>query len=405
MGREFYGFQRVNTLNSKDPDPMPSIDRLDPSTDPGKNRFVGKYGKYEIESATYPANNHNDHFVRFYINIDDESRLIRENKVTVVGDVDRTDQNRASRGNTSQTRANVLAAGAGGTAGFLAGAQLSRASQNSQVLLKNLQGWKGGVGRAVGGFAANNPKMTRILGAGAGAGVGLLAASTLNLTKTLKRLGATITLYTPQDIATSYTMNWDAHESDIADLMSKDRGEEFLSNLGPGTKDGLATKLTRLIATNASRDIQLLSRTTKNPKKDFLFRDVEKRTFRFEYMFAPQSPKEAEEVARIIYMFKLFSHPELLEGYDNFLYIYPAEFDIVYGYKQQDQNGNEISSLEQTNPYLHKISSCVLRSIQLNYSAGGTFQTLRRGEPCMVRMALDFAEIESLHQGRIEEGY
>lgn len=385
-------------------------------TDPlfGEPEYVrerqARLGKFDvIQSANYPANNENDHFVRFYINIDDESRLIRDEKVTVIGDADRTDQNRANRMNTSEDRVALLGGALGAAGGYIAGGNFSRAISNPNALIRNMAGWKGGAGRAMGRFADANPRASSILshavGAGAGVALGLAAASTLNVTKKIKRLGATITLYTPENIATDYRMNWSSDDYSMADLLSKDRGQEFVSNLGPGTKTGLPTKITRLIATNASPDIQLLSRTTKNPKKDYLFRDVEQRNFEFGYLFAPQSPKEAEEVARIIYMFKLFSHPELLEGYDNFLYVYPAEFDIVYGFRQLDENGEERSSLEQNNPYLHKISSCVLKGISLNYSPGGSFHSLRRGEPCMVRMTLAFSEIETLHQGRIEEGY
>lgn len=395
---------------------MPSIDR-GYKTDPSRlSKMLGseseytrepqaKLGKYEIASASYPANNQNDHFVRFYINIDDESRLIRDGKVTVVGDADRTDQNRASRGNTSQTRFNAVSAASGFVGGAVTAGQLTSAGRNPEALINKLEGWHGKAGRSVTNFAANKPWAAKAIAGVGGAAVGWYAANTLNVTKTLKKLGATITLYTPTNIVANYAINWEGHDSDIADMMAADRGEEFLTNMGSSTKDGLSTKIVRMLATNASKDIQLLTRTSKNAKKDFLFKDVAQRTFNFHYNFAPQTPKEAEEVARIIYMFKLFSHPELISGYDNFLYLYPAEFDIIYGFKQLDQNGNELGSLEQENPYLHKISSCVLRAMTVNYAPGHSFQTLRRGEPCMLTMELAFAEIESLHQGRIEQGY
>jgi hypothetical protein len=205
-------------------------------------------------------------------------------------------------------------------------------------------------------------------------------------------------------MAANYVMNWNETDSDIADLLATDRGNEILSHSSENNKDGLGTKITKILATNASKDIQLITRTTKNPKKDFLFRDVQNRTFNFHYTFAPRTPKEAQEVAKIIYMFKLFAHPELLEGYDNFLYIYPAEWDIVYGFKNPQADENQQVPDDQ-NKYLNRISSCFLRAISINYAAGGNFQTLRNGEPVVTTMDLAFAELESLHQGRIEVGF
>jgi hypothetical protein len=292
-------------------------------------------------------------------------------------------------------------------AGGVAGSQLAAAGKNPATLINQLKGWKGGFGAAAGtaGLAGKFPFAAKALGATAGASIGILAANTLNVTKTLKRLGATITLYSPPTMAVNYVMNWNETDSDIADLLAADRGQEMFKNLiGINNKDGLSTKVTKILATNASKDIQLITRTTKNPKKDFLFRDVQNRTFSFAYTFAPRTPKEAEEVARIIYMFKLFGHPELLEGYDNFLYIYPAEWDIVYGFKNPNADENN-QVPDDANPYLNKISSCILRQIQINYAPGGSFQTLRRGEPTVITMALQFSELESLHQGRIEAGY
>jgi hypothetical protein len=390
---------------------MPSIDRgFTTTTNTGDSQYLrtnandrnAKAGLYNIDNAVYPLNLENDHFVRFYINIDDESRLIRDGKVQVVGDVDRTSQNRASRGNVSQTRIDLVTGTLGAVAGSAAASQLASASKNPNALINKIKGFKSLAATA--GKSPFSRALTTALGAAGGAALGVLAANTLNVTKTLKRLGATITLYSPPTMAVDYSMTWDEKDADIIDLMSKDRGEELVKNLSVSNKDGLPAKIVNLIAINASKDIQLVTRTTKNPKKDFLFRDVKNRRFSFGYTFAPRSPKEAEEVARIIYMFKLFSHPELLDGYDNFLYLYPAEWDIVYGFKDPNADENNPTP-DHMNKYLNRISSCVLDGIHINYAPGGSFQSLRRGEPVMTTMNLSFIELESLHQGRIEEGY
>lgn len=83
---------------------------------------------------------------------------------------------------------------------------------------------------------------------------------------------------------------------------------------------------------------------------------------------------------------------------EQYLFIYPAEFDIEYGIR--DENGNE-----RDNIFLNKISSCVLTGLNVSYAAsGGSYQSLRNGEPIHTKMNLQFMEIETLHRGRIEAG-
>jgi hypothetical protein len=141
-----------------------------------------------------------------------------------------------------------------------------------------------------------------------------------------------------------------------------------------------------------------LGRTAVNPKRDVLFNSVGNRRFKFDYVFAPRSKEEAIEVSNIIYAFKLFAHPELIAGYAQYLYLYPAEFDIEY--RMIDSNGNDIE-----NPHLNRISSCVLESIDVVYAPNGSFQSLANGEPVITNMSLSFMEIETLHQDKIKQGF
>ena len=93
----------------------------------------------------------------------------------------------------------------------------------------------------------------------------------------------------------------------------------------------------------------------------------------------------------------MFSLPEAIKGYNSFLYSYPAEFDIEYGFMNKGK--------PEQNKYLNKISSCVLQTVNLNYSPNGSFQTLEAGEPVQVNMTLQFIELETLHRDRVTKGY
>ena len=166
----------------------------------------------------------------------------------------------------------------------------------------------------------------------------------------------------------------------------------------PGAAFDAASDVGRIIATGANSAVSNLSRTALNPRKDVLFKSVGQRQFQFDFQFASRSKEEAMAVNQIIFMFKFFSHPEVLPGYGQFLALYPAEFDIDYMFI--DEAGNHV-----INPHLSDISSCVCTNIDISYAANGSYQSLMNGEPTIVNMSLRFMEIEVLHQGRIRKGY
>jgi hypothetical protein len=333
----------------------------------------------------------NLHYVKFNINLDEESKLIRKKTVAVEdGYVNNRDQMRANTQTTDAGAVGAMSTAVGAVFGATKGAQIAHAR------------FKGNAAAQAAGVA---------IGAGIGGVIGQQIAefgvSEFKLTKKLKRLKNTITLYTPASISAHYGIEW-SHTDDPLISMAQEEtyskikgalfkaltpGENMLENVKQIGKD-----VSRVIAASASDVISVLSRTARNNKKDVLFRQVSPREFSFDYQFAPRDAAEAKEVNDIIYNFKLFAHPELLTGYAQFLYIYPAEFDIEYGY--YDDTGNT-----QRNKFINKISSCVLRSVSVSYAPNGPFQSLENGEPIITNLSLRFLEIESLHQDRIVAGY
>jgi Tail-tube assembly protein len=329
-------------------------------------------------SLRYPLKNTNNHFVRFFINIDEESSMITQNTVSFESrPVDYNDQNRTNNASSEVLEKNLKAAGA-----ILGGMTAAAAAKHLFA----------GKGQAVASGVAGT------LGAAAGAAGAFdsISTETLKLTKKLKRLHSSITLYAPPAISTNHYAQYDISEDKLARLANSDMAgaiQNAISNPGTVTRN-----LGRILAASSNNTVSTLSRTAYNPKKDLLFKAMGNRSFQFEFQFAPSSKEEAKVVRDIIYMFKLFSHPEVLKGYGQFLYLYPAEFDIKYGF--YDDNGKEH---ENTN--LNKISSCVLESINVNYGPQGSFQSLEDGEPIMTTMALRFKEIETLTQDRIKQGF
>ena len=142
-----------------------------------------------VDNLTYPSTGGNSHFIRFYINLNEESRLIKNNVMEVVGDANYAEQNRSFQ---NQTSAEALQKGAA-VAGTLAGASLGiDAADRIKGIFKGKLGT--GTAAAIGGLAGG------IAGAVIGYEITDLAIEKFKLTQKLKRLAANITLYTPANV-------------------------------------------------------------------------------------------------------------------------------------------------------------------------------------------------------------
>ena len=86
-------------------------------------------------------------------------------------------------------------------------------------------------------------------------------------------------------------------------------------------------------------------------------------------------------------------HPEFTQGEGNYVYLYPSEFDVVYY-----NNGQE-------NPHLPKYTSCVLQSMEVNYTGNGYFTSFAGGAPTHITITMTFKELAPLTKAEIAKGY
>jgi len=130
-----------------------------------------------------------------------------------------------------------------------------------------------------------------------------------------------------------------------------------------------------------------------NPFKAQLFKNMEFRTFSFDYVFLPRDITEYNSVQTIIKTFKRYMHPKL--GDENFFLGYPAEFNITYFHKNGPNHEN-----------IFKLSSCALTDLKVEYG-GADFVTFKgtKGAPTEIAMSLSFLELELLTEERIMDGY
>lgn len=216
-------------------------------------------------------------------------------------------------------------------------------------------------------------------------GLGILPQDLKVLGK-MKRLTSAISLYIPNDLNMQYNVSYDEEDLASSELMAQtgvDVGKAIADkggSVGGALITGLLTKIGSSALSTSSALQKTLRATPGNAKKEQLFKSVEFRTFSFSYSFAPKSSQEAEKVLRIIRTFRHHMLPEFADE-NQFIYIYPSEFEIKY-YRGAAEN-----------PYLEKHFTAVLTSCNINYTPNGQFVTFEDGMPTQINMTLSFKEL------------
>jgi hypothetical protein len=258
-----------------------------------------------------------------------------------------------------------------------------------------LGGAMGGlIGGVLGGFGSIATGATVIGGAAAWA-AGDIAGTT---TREQKRLKTAIALHMPNSLNIRYTTSWSEEDAGTVEALSqvgedaigllKSLKDVNLSNMVPESSKNAGSTLGKdaksIAASEALQRMGTMSARTGlagNPKREMVFKGVDFRTFSFDYNFFPRDEKEAEHVYNIIFQLKLHMLPEYKEETNNFLYIYPSEFDISYF------SGNGL------NQYIHRHPSCVLTELSVNYTPNGNFTTFANGMPTQIAITMSFKEL------------
>lgn len=342
-------------------------------------------GKYDIKNHSYPNDlmapdgRYGGSYVMFYINVATDSKLFKQGNVQTVNDYAPRDRGDLIGMNMSKT--GLLGASAGVTAieGLAAGSIL-------------------GAGKGIKDTVKTAGKVAGVAAAAPAVGVGVTATMAPDAKRSQKRLKTAIALHIPNQLSVRYGVQWS--EDDTSALqMANAAGTEILKAVSGDKKSDVTgtgaaiianlslSKLPQNVAGGASAALGLAA----NPKKEQVFKGVDFRTFSFEYQFFPRSIDEANNVLRIVEEFKYHMHPEFKDS-NNFVYIYPSEFDIVYF-----ANGKE-------NRNLHRHTSCVLTSMSVNYTPNGMFSTFANGMPTQINMTLEFRELALLTKDKVKDG-
>lgn len=356
-----------------------------------------KDNKYNHESMMYPSDlmseQYGGNYAVFYINISLASKLtVNEQSYALDPSIEARD------------RPSIVAKPVSANALTGASAVLNTLSNSGKIAGATAAAFvaarAGGAGKGLAALAG--------LGAGGGAtalaniptiGVAIAGTAAPRTTRSTKRTAATIALHVPNQLSVRYSMSWSDEET--TNFSMADEGvQQVLNALGKksksATEGAVESGADMIINKTLSKGPQGAALSQKlgiaaNPKKEQVFKGLDFRTFQFDYQFYPRSSKEAEQVLKIIKQFKYHMHPEFKSA-NQFVWIYPSEFDIVYY-----NNGQE-------NESLHRHTSCVLTEMNVNYTPNGSFTTFENGMPTQINMQLTFRELLLLSKEQIEKG-
>ena len=236
------------------------------------------------------------------------------------------------------------------------------------------------------------------------------------------RLDTCITLYMPASVSVAYSADYgeqqigvgaavvgDAYNT-LKDNLSLEGVKQVLDNnknrAGEGLKEGainafLATADTvgsPFGMTGIRGAVEASQGIIVSDRMELLFKGIGRRSFSYTFSMLPRNKEEADEIRKIVFAFKSNMSPEFVDGQRSGRKLrVPNTFDIEYMY------------LGAANDYLNKISTCVLKQMDVKYGGNRykTFEALD-GEsppPVLTEITLSFEEMDLITRDKIHEGY
>jgi len=312
------------TTSTPAPQPQPTIPPKPLVGDLYQSRARTTFSdkQYNIQQHSYPkdlmSEEYGGNYVVFYINVAVESKLFNDKTVETVADIPARD-----RGPTIAMNEKLYDDPTSGKS-KLAFTGLNAAGQVVEGAIGG--GLLAGKGGALVGATLN--------AAPAAIGIGAAATQAASVTRAQKRLKTAIALHIPNQLNIRYSAGWG--EEDTFTYQAAAAGAEAIIRALKDGKDvkQLGNDAAAIVgAMGLKSDKQGAAASAAfglaaNPKKEQIFKNVDFRSFAFDYMFFPRNKDEAENIMRIIYEFKYHMHPEFKDA-NEFLYVYPSEFDIA----------------------------------------------------------------------------
>ena len=370
--------------------------------------------KYNYNTYRYPldlGNYDKGHYMVIHINEQRETQF----KGQTTNDLPTVLNNRAA---LEASKGSTTFGGNAGTVLNVASEVVNKLENTSAgSMIKDILGGgiKAGINNVLGGGNSNSTLSAVLKGFSAGASATLQSAisgiTSSAFTRTIKRTTDTVALYMPDTLNFTYNQSYSTPNIGGAATGAAAAGASATETYKNGVASGksgadVASDLTKNLSPFAFAALAdkggdfgkvLFAAGTglaMNPMMEMIYSAPSFRQFRFDFMFYPRDEKEAMEVQNILERFRFHQAPEIKANSGGFFLVPPSEFDIKFYY-----NGYE-------NPNIPKISTCVLKGIDIDYAPGGfaAYETPSQptpalgstGMPVGIKLSLDFEETEIL---------
>lgn len=171
------------------------------------------------------------------------------------------------------------------------------------------------------------------------------------------------------------------------------------SSMGGGMADILAQKRAAKfgpIGQSAALGMQAASKVTTNPNTRAMFKDTPIRTFSFNFSLIPTSAKEAEEIKKIVKLFRTELYPTVLSaGKVRIGYKFPNRFKIQLKSGMRNAKKNDDMNVKFLPTYLTAFSATYNANSPLLHVDGNFNQ---------VDVAMTFSETRALTKADVRDG-
>lgn len=233
-----------------------------------------------------------------------------------------------------------------------------------------------------------------------------------------------ILLYMPEDISTGFKANWTGKNfSNVgAGILRTVGGEGLmakLASLGETTNESLDRLTTiagaQLISgaiskiTGESVSLDDVFSSTRgvilNPNTELLFTGLDLRNFTLNYKLVPRSKNEADNIEKIIKIFKKAMLPYANSGAEALKVSFDNEGYQAGFIKVPDLVQVTFMRGSKVNRNVPQFKMCALTQVDIGYTPDGAYATTEDGRMVAYTLALNFQETKLILREDIEAGY
>lgn len=232
-----------------------------------------------------------------------------------------------------------------------------------------------------------------------------------------------VILYMPEDISTGYKANWSGKAfsnvgRDVLSTAGAAASGDFLSTLG-NIGQTAETMINQFIPNLGEKSISaVISKITGeqignneifastkgvilNPNVELLFGGTDLRNFQLQYKLVPRNQPEAEEIRKIINVFRKAMLPSFAQSKD---------VPFVSGDAIQDNfirvpNVCRVSFMkgDGLNEFVPQYKICAITQVDVNYTPDGAYATYGDGNMVAIGLSLAFQETKLIFAEEVEK--